>query len=107
MKSITVLLGFTLLVTSVSFSQGVADSTRRQQRASQHRGFVDENGDGIDDRGGQRQGRMKQQMDRFIDLDGDGICDGRERGLGFQRGKTDGGVGTGKQSGKKGQGGRR
>jgi hypothetical protein len=28
---------------------------------------------------------MKQGMDRFIDADGDGICDHRSQGLGFRR----------------------
>jgi hypothetical protein len=45
-------------------------------------------------------------MDRFIDLDGDGICDGREGGLGFRRGKTQVVNEPGKMSGRKGQGGR-
>jgi hypothetical protein len=36
----------------------------------------------------QRQNQLKQQkMDRFVDADGDGICDHRAQGLGFGRGK--------------------
>lgn len=35
-------------------------------------------------------------MDRFIDADGDGICDHRAQGLGFRRGKH----GEGKMKGK-------
>ena len=36
----------------------------------------------------QRQNQQKKQkMDRFIDVDGDGICDRRAKGLGFARGK--------------------
>ncbi len=45
----------------------------------------------------QRQNRQKnQKMDRFIDADGDGICDHRAQGLGFGRGKH----GEGKMKGK-------
>ncbi len=29
----------------------------------------------------------KARMDRFVDSDGDGICDQRARGLGFRRGQ--------------------
>lgn len=31
---------------------------------------------------------LKGGTDKFIDADGDGICDGREAGMGFQHGKT-------------------
>jgi hypothetical protein len=45
----------------------------------------------------QRQNQQKKQkMDRFIDADGDGICDHRAKGLGFERGKR----GEGKMKGK-------
>ncbi len=37
----------------------------------------------------QAKGR-KRVTDKFIDMDGDGICDGREAGLGFQHGKGSG-----------------
>ena len=33
----------------------------------------------------QRENGKQQKMDRFIDLDGDGICDHRSQGLGFRR----------------------
>jgi hypothetical protein len=49
--------------------------------------FRDENGNGIDDRlemKGKGRGRGR---DKFVDADGDGICDGREAGMGFQRGR--------------------
>jgi hypothetical protein len=45
----------------------------------------------------QRQNQQKKpKMDRFIDTDGDGICDHRAQGLGFERGKG----GKGKMKGK-------
>lgn len=53
------------------------------------KGFIDKNSNGIDDRlenrsikGQKKRGKYK---DRFIDLDGDGICDGRESAIGLQR----------------------
>lgn len=57
------------------------------------RGFVDENGDGINDNvpgmiNGRGAGRM---MDRFVDEDGDGINDGR----GFSRERRNQGRGNG------------
>jgi len=66
----------------------------------------------------QRQNRQKnQKMDRFIDADGDGICDHRAQGLGFGRGKhgegkmkgknQNGNSGTSTESGKKYHGGRK
>jgi hypothetical protein len=33
----------------------------------------------------QRGNGKQQRMDRFIDLDGDGICDHRSQGIGFRR----------------------
>jgi hypothetical protein len=66
----------------------------------------------------QRQNQQKKQkMDRFIDADGDGICDHRAQGLGFGRGKRGegkmngksqtGATGTSTESGKKYHGGRK
>jgi hypothetical protein len=67
----------------------------------------------------QRQNQQKktQKMDRFIDADGDGICDRRAQGLGFGRGKhgegkmkgknQDGSSGTSTETGKQYRGGRK
>lgn len=57
------------------------------------KGFIDEDGDGIDDRLQRMQGmhQGKEMMhDRFVDLDGDGINDNRcgPMGLTKQKGKT-------------------
>ncbi len=57
------------------------------------KGFVDLNANGIDDRlEGQNKGKGKKmahkrgtRKDRFIDRDGDGICDGQESALGLQK----------------------
>ena len=52
-------------------------------------GFVDQNANGIDDRleGGQNgKGKGKgQPRDRFVDTDGDGICDGKESAIGLRK----------------------
>jgi len=105
MKSTTLIFGLTFLLPAISLSQAAGDSTKPRQRQQSHR-LADENGDGIRDRMPGRQQRLGAGMDRFIDLDGDGICDGREGGLGFRRGKTQVGNEPGKMSGRKGQGGR-
>ncbi len=52
-------------------------------------GFVDANGNGIDDhleQGGKgyRKGKNPPR-DRFIDTDGDGICDGKESAIGLRK----------------------
>jgi hypothetical protein len=106
MKSTIIFIGLTILLSVTALSQNAPDSTARQNRERQRPGFVDENGDGINDRSQQRRGRMKQQKDRFIDANGDGICDNRESGLGFRRGAGSGRGDAGKLSEKKGRGGK-
>ncbi len=64
-----------------------------QQKSQNLKGFVDFNANGVDDRiekqrlrKGKGKGKGKNlKMDRFIDLDGDGICDGRESGIGLRK----------------------
>ena len=52
-------------------------------------GFVDLNANGIDDRienAGKGKGKGKKQpKDRFVDMDGDGICDGKESAIGLKK----------------------
>lgn len=106
MKTLLTVCGLIVLLSTAALSQNVPDSSGRQERQRQRNGFVDENADGIKDHRQHRQERMKRRTDRFIDTNGDGISDSRECGLGFRRGGTSAGNGTGKQSGKKGQGGK-
>jgi hypothetical protein len=106
MKKLITVCGLILLLSSAAISQNVPDSSGRQERQRQRTGFVDENADGIKDRRQHRQERTKRRTDHFIDTNGDGISDSRECGLGFRRGATSATNGTGKQSGKKGQGGK-
>lgn len=72
----------------------VEDPTRRASRQAQQaeaplKGFIDENGDGVDDRlqtaKGKSQGQHGTQMqhDRFTDMDGDGINDERCGSMGI------------------------
>ncbi len=61
-----------------------------QNGAGRLKGFMDRNANGIDDRleGIGRWGKHKakgRRMDRFIDRDGDGICDGRESAMGLRK----------------------
>lgn len=96
-----------------------AAAQRREQTREQNgpglRGFRDENGNGLDDRIEVRgTGKGMNSKDRFIDADGDGICDTRAGGLGFRRGAGGSGSGNaaapgkGTGSGKRlGQGGKR
>jgi len=70
----------------------------RKKNPTQSKKFVDLKGDSIDDRiqknlegadkiknSNKVKGRQGQNMDRFIDLDNDGICDGKESIIGLKR----------------------
>jgi hypothetical protein len=101
---------FLLLLVSLAVSPAVAqtrpDSTTAQtaRKKQLREAFIDQNGDGIDDRvTGQRKG-LQRGKDTFIDADGDGICDNRASGLGYRRGN--GGTGSFKGSGGTGKGNR-
>ena len=89
--------------TSTIDSAAIAEP--KQERAGKK--FIDEDGDGIDDRLAGGRKKLRRGMDKFIDRDGDGICDDRASGLGFRRGKA-GSRGGASTTGKaKGRGGRR
>lgn len=74
-------------------SQKTVKKVAPRKTPAKLKGFIDRNGNGIDDRlesaagkKGQKKRRGKSfRTDRFIDLDGDGICDGRESGLGLRK----------------------
>ncbi len=72
----------------------------KEQAQPKLKGFIDENGDGIDDRvqrmGAKQQGQMQMRdmmRDRFIDMDGDGINDDRCSGMGITPSKRSKGHG--------------
>jgi Ni/Co efflux regulator RcnB len=81
--------------------QSVAPSSSAQQ------GFVDEDGDGINDRvrqntektpdAAQGQRLRQQRRDRFVDQDGDGIHDERCSGTGLRQGRRHGAMKGGGQ----------
>jgi hypothetical protein len=65
-------------------------SEKEEKQKQELEGFVDLNANGIDDRleTGKSQGKGKGKgagKDRFIDLDGDGICDGQESAIGLRK----------------------
>ncbi len=68
-----------------------SEKQEQEQKQQKLEGFVDQNGNGIDDRleqgkNGAGYGKGKKgQKDRFIDLDGDGICDGKESAVGLRK----------------------
>jgi len=84
--------------------QGDSSTARPDSHLQRGRRIVDENGDGIDDHLQTKGKGMNRGKDRFIDRDGDGICDGRESGLGVRAGRNTGGGNT---AGGKWRGGRK
>lgn len=96
MKSTLTIAFVAAMVATPVWSQTSGDSSATQgdTSAQRSRGFMDRDGNGIDDR--KEEKTTKHGKDRFIDNDGDGICDGREGGLGFRGGKGDG-SGKGRQ----------
>jgi hypothetical protein len=81
-----------VFVSSPLYAQGRPDSTATGSHrpassgpASTGPGFVDGNGDGIDDRALGKGSGIRRGKDRFIDEDGDGICDPRATALGIRQ----------------------
>lgn len=92
MKTIAVIL---LLTVAAQIGVGQnRDSTLPMQRVPSPGTFVDQDGDGVNDL---MTGNKKNKRDKFIDANGDGICDSREQGLGFKRKGVQSTAGTGKQ----------
>jgi hypothetical protein len=58
-----------------------------QQDSISSKQFIDENQNGIDDREESGKGKCYKgrRSDRFVDKDGDGICDEREGNIGPKR----------------------
>lgn len=91
MKTFTAILFLSLAPVLPGYAQVASDSlTQRDSVSLRAKHFIDENGNGIDDRLEKKGKRDRHSRDRFIDNDGDGICDGRESGLGFRGGGTSG-----------------
>ncbi|MBA4311932.1 MAG: hypothetical protein C0417_04815 [Chlorobiaceae bacterium] len=91
MKIIWIILAIVILTAGESAAQAVQDSgavhrEQKEKRLRQHQ-MVDENADGIDDAQQQKGKKFKNKKDKFIDRDGDGICDDRASGLGWRLGE--------------------
>lgn len=93
-----------VLISVLAGAQSSSDTTAEKQKKEVDRkiDFLDENANGVDDRMEQQQGigKQKRMRDRFIDIDGDGICDGRQGGVGIRSRQ---GEKQNKQGGKKHQ----
>ena len=96
--SILFIVGSTLMAQS-----NTETGQQKEQKVITSPAENDANANGIlDVKENQQSGSKKstKKRDQFIDVNGDGICDSRENGLGFRRGK---GIQAG-QSGKRQQG---
>lgn len=107
MKHLTKILILMVLLGSFAFAQGSSDtlSNKKMKETEKNKDFIDENANGVDDRMEKQrgEGKQKRMRDRFIDLDGDGICDGRSGaggvGLRFRHGDKQNKQGGHKRSG--------
>lgn len=101
-----IILSFTV----VSFAQEKSDKTPARESGIEKQisadsdstgaKFIDIDGDGIND-ARQKKGMKKRKgrMDKFIDKDGDGINDNRSEGMGWSSKGKGRGKGSGKHSG--------
>ncbi|MFA6455245.1 MAG: hypothetical protein WCW40_00375 [Bacteroidota bacterium] len=91
-----------LLITGSPLSAQTVEQQKEQKKQVVPADY-DANANGIDDAKEKQQvnvNKGSKKRDQFIDANGDGICDTRENGLGFRRGK---GMNSG-QFGKRQQG---
>jgi hypothetical protein len=89
MKRLIIILTIAILTTASVYAQATDTSAVnkvKQEKKLQQRQMVDENADGIADNQQQKMKRHKNKKDKFIDRDGDGICDDRASGLGWRLG---------------------
>lgn len=95
-----------VLLSTVKITYAQSTRNKKEQSTNENKSIPpiqDLNANGIDDAKETAQSgkkTLKKLRDQFIDANGDGICDNREQGLGFRRGKME----TGKQTGKRQQG---
>jgi len=111
MKHLIYIFSIILISSAVSFTQekkqnqsitqpGIEKQTSGKDSVDVK--FIDADGDGINDLR-QRQGMKKRKgrMDNFVDKDGDGINDNRCEGLGWSTKGKGRGKGSGRQSGRR------
>jgi hypothetical protein len=105
MKHFIKILMLLVLLGSFASAQISSDSSsmKKNKETEKNKEFIDENANGVDDKVEKQsgEGKQKRMRDRFIDLDGDGICDGRSGGIGLrmQHGKQQQSQGGHKRSG--------
>lgn len=104
MKSLFVIMIVTMVAASTLFAQTDTPAEKKpEMKKNEMKAMKDLDANGVDDTHEKPRpaaGQSKGMRDRFIDTNGDGICDNREQGLGFRRG-----IGTTTmQSGKRQQG---
>jgi hypothetical protein len=87
-------LGLAFLLSALPAAGQTVDSSGSRQVKKQE--LTDENADGLPDKAQGRGQGARRRKDRFIDKDGDGICDGRAGGLGFRLRAGQDGQGSGK-----------
>ena len=101
---ISVVLSLYVFNGTIVFAQTDQNTVKKNQKESSTIPTIkDRDANGIDDAIEVNQSGKKQGIklrDRFIDANGDGICDNREQGIGFRRGKGQ----TINQTGKRQQG---
>jgi hypothetical protein len=103
-KLIIILLVIALYPLSVpAQTRSDTSASARPQKERTGQKVVDENGDGMDDGVAGKGKGLRRGNDRFVDRDGDGICDDRTRGLGFRHGAGEGEGHMGKNSNGKGK----
>jgi hypothetical protein len=92
-KIIYIFIILFLASTNIVFAQtsDTTDIDINKKQIKKFKGFIDEDGNGIDDRMEKmmldQKGHHKGMMDYFIDEDGDGINDNRCSGIGMMKGK--------------------
>ncbi len=98
-----IVIAILLISQTIGAQTSQASGQQKKKEKSSVVSIKDLNANGIDDAKENERSRkmpMARMHDQFIDTNGDGICDNREQGLGFRRGKME----TGKQPGKRQQG---
>ncbi len=90
MKRLVPFVLFAIIILTPALGQPPVNGAEPDSISQQSRHSGDENGDGIDDSHDQKGKRLQRGKARFVDKDGDGICDGRESGLSFRGGRATG-----------------
>jgi hypothetical protein len=94
---------FFLIVPNLTAQTSPVTEKKNKQEKTSASVIKDLNANGVDDaKEVQQTGKTStsRMRDQFVDANGDGICDNREQGLGFRRGKME----SGKQTGRRQQG---